>query len=254
MSESSREARFAVLSRRVVLFSAYVLAALAVGAFLTDRTALGIVILVLIGVMVFARGMWTLVRGMRTVQQPKAEVPVAPVASPDAPAPVDVVVPALLALNADDLPYRIDAARTADGVQVDVRWKSEELRWQTLFVRGRVAYSWRMEVRLDPASAHYAFTEWSGSAKTRAAVNAGGIQLDGNWTWKKGKSAYQRNVSVREGADGQIVVNGGTQPRTSWVGATSIAPGDAKVPVFTVLRNHGWRPKHDWFGARVFEK
>jgi hypothetical protein len=33
-----------------------------------------------------------------------------------------------------------------------------------------------------------------------------------------------------------------------------IKPADAKVPVFTVLRNNGWRPRFDWFGARLFEK
>lgn len=33
-----------------------------------------------------------------------------------------------------------------------------------------------------------------------------------------------------------------------------IKPADAKVPVFTVLRNNGWRPRRDWFGARLFEK
>ncbi|WP_370614574.1 hypothetical protein [Mumia sp. Pv 4-285] len=255
MDGSSREARFAVLSRRVLVLTAYALAAVAVVAFVTDRNTLGIAIVVLIGVLAFARAMWTVVRGLREIKRTKTELPTAlVVATPDEPALVDVVVPALLALNSDDLPYRIDAAPTPGGVHVDVRWKSEELRWQTLFVRGRVAYSWRMEVRLDPTSARYAFTEWSATAKTRAAAGSGGIALDGRWTWKKGKTAYQRSMSFREGADGQVTVAGDTGPRTSWVGVTYIRPGEAKEPVFSVLRNHGWRPKHDWFGARLFEK
>ncbi|SDU58643.1 hypothetical protein SAMN04488563_2961 [Jiangella alkaliphila] len=33
-----------------------------------------------------------------------------------------------------------------------------------------------------------------------------------------------------------------------------IRPADAKIPVFTVLRNHDWRPCLDWFDARLFEK
>lgn len=37
-------------------------------------------------------------------------------------------------------------------------------------------------------------------------------------------------------------------------GAVMIKPADAKVPVSTVLRNNGWRPRFDWFGARLFEK
>ena len=33
-----------------------------------------------------------------------------------------------------------------------------------------------------------------------------------------------------------------------------IKPADAKVPVFTVLRNNGWRPRLDWGFLRMFEK
>lgn len=54
--------------------------------------------------------------------------------------------------------------------------------------------------------------------------------------------------------DGQVTVTGPDGPRTSWEGAVMIKPADAKVPVFTVLRNNGWRPRRDWFGARLFEK
>ncbi|MGH1564800.1 hypothetical protein [Mumia sp. DW29H23] len=249
------EERFAVLSRKAVVLTGYALGALAVVAFVADRTAVGVTLVVVIFVMVVVRALWTLRRGLRVVAaRKKATVAVAPVATPRAPSPVDRVVGDLLAINDDELPYRLDATRTPDGVQVDVRWKSEELRWQTLFVRGSVAYTWRMEVTLDPERAQYRFTERSGTAKTRSAVGPGGVTLDGGWTWKRGKTAAQRAMSVSEGADGQVQVRGGHEVRTSWEGVTHIQPADAKVPVFTVLRNHGWRPRLDWFGARLFER
>jgi hypothetical protein len=127
-------------------------------------------------------------------------------------------------------------------VRVEVRWKVEEARWRTMFVRGTQAYAWRMEVDLDPAKSVYKFTEYSGSASTRSALSPGGAFVHANWKWRRGKTAGQTSATFVEGADGQITVN------------RVIRPADAKGPVFTVLRNNGWRPRLDWFGARMFEK
>lgn len=76
----------------------------------------------------------------------------------------------------------------------------------------------------------------------------------GDWTWRKGKTSGSRSATFVEGADGQVHVTGTGGTRTSWEGAVTIRPADAKIPVFTVLRNNGWRPRFDWFGARLFEK
>ena len=248
--------RFAVVSRVVVLVVGIALLACGALALASGRTVLGIALIVVAALLVIARGVWTAVRGTRAVEagREKAQVPDAPVVAPGSASPVDRVVADLVGMNSDGLPYRIDATRSGDDVQVEVRWKSEELRWKTLFVRGRVAYAWRMELTLDPAKAHYKFTEYSGTASTSAGFGPGGVYARGDWNWKRGKTAFQTSASFREGADGQIVVADASGARSSWEGATIIRPADAKKPVFTVLRNHGWRPRVDWAGSRMFEK
>lgn len=177
-----------------------------------------------------------------------------PVRGVGAPVPVDDVVAALVVMNSDAPPYTIEAAPSADGVRVDVRWKHEELRWQTLFVRGSQAFAWRMEVDLDPSTATYRFVEHSGQASVRAAQGPLGAVAYGHWSWKKGKTSGGTPATFVEGADGQVRVTGPDGPRTSWEGAVMIKPAAAKVPVFTLLRHHGWRPRREWFGARLLEK
>ncbi len=247
--------RFAVISRRVVFVVGSVLFVGAVLAILSGRVVLAIALLVPAVLGVVWRSLWTLRRGQRVLaEQKRAIVPDGPVRGSDAPASVDEVVGALVGMNSDGLPYRIEATRTADGVQVDVRWRIEEMRWQTLFVRGSQAYAWRMEVDLNPATARYKFVEYSGQTAYRAAAGPLGAVASSAWTWKRGKTSASRTMSVVEGADGQVRVSDSDGPRTSWEGAVSIRPADAKIPVFTVLRNHGWRPRFEWFMARLFEK
>jgi hypothetical protein len=247
--------RVAVVSRRVVFVLGSALFVGGVLAFLNGRVALGIALVVVAGLAVMARGLMTVMRGQRALAgREQADVPDGPVRGTDAPAPVDEVVGALVGMNSNGLPYQIEAARTADGVRVDVRWRTEELRWQTLFVRGTQAYAWRMEVDLDPATAQYKFVEYSGQAAFRAAAGPLGAMAHNDWTWRKGKTSGSRSATFVEGADGQVRVTGQGGSRTSWEGAVTIKPADAKIPVFTVLRNHGWRPRLDWFAARLFEK
>lgn len=247
--------RVAVISRRVVFVLGSALFVAGVLAFLSGRVALGIALVVVAGLAVLARGLMTVLRGQRALAgRERADVPDGPVRGSNAPASMDEVVGALVGMNSDGLPYWIEATRTADGVRVDVRWRTEELRWQTLFVRGTQAHAWRMEVDLDPATAHYKFVEYSGQAAFRAAAGPLGAIAYSDWTWRKGKTSGTRSATFVEGADGQIQVTGQGGTRTSWEGAVTIKPADAKIPVFTVLRNHGWRPRVDWFAARLFEK
>jgi hypothetical protein len=247
--------RFAVISRRVVFVVGSVLLVGGVLAILNDQVVLGIALVVVAFLAVLWRGLLTLRRGQRALaDRERAQVPDGPVRGADVPATVDEVARQLVAMNSDGLPYKIEASRSADGVRVDVRWKDEEMRWQTLFVRGSKAYAWRMEVDLDPSTARYKFVEHSGEASVRAAAGPTGAVAYGTWAWKKGKTSGGTSATFVEGADGQVTVVGPTGPRTSWEGAVMIKPADAKVPVFTVLRNNGWRPRLDWFGARFFEK
>lgn len=249
--------RFAVISRRVIFFSAYVVIPLGVLAIVTGRVALGITIIALFFVVVVVRVVWMAKRGLKAQAERRevAEVADVAVATPGSPSPVDQVVGELLALNSDRLPYLLEAQQGADGrVAVEVRWKSEEMRWQSLFVKGKVAYAWRMELDLDPARSRYAFVEYSGTADSRTVVGPGGASSRASWTWHRGKTAGRLNMSFAEGADGKVHVASSGETRSSWEGAVSIRPSDAKTPVLTLLRNHGWRPRFDWFGARLFEK
>ncbi|WP_141711876.1 hypothetical protein [Jiangella alba] len=244
-----------MISRRVVFVVGSALLVGGVLAILDDQVVLGIALLVVASLAVVWRGLVTVRRGRRALaDRERAEVPAGAVRSADDPAPVEDVVAALMGMNGDGLPYAIDASPTSDGVRVDVKWKHEEMRWQTLFVRGSQAYSWRMEVDLDPSKARYAFVEHSGTAAVRAAAGPLGAVAYGTWTWKRGKTSGGTSATFVEGADGQVTVTGPAGPRTSWEGAVMIKPADAKVPVFTVLRDNGWRPRRDWFGARLFEK
>lgn len=247
--------RFMVISRRIVFVVGSVLLVAGIVAILDGQVALGVALLVVTFLAVVWRGLLTVRRGQRALaDRERAEVPDGPVRSADAPSPVETVVADLVGMNSDGLPYQIDAKQGPDGVRVDVAWKHEEMRWQTLFVRGSQVYAWRMEVDLDPSTGRYTFVEHSGQASVRAAAGPLGATAYGNWTWKKGKTSGGTSATFVEGADGEVTVTGPTGPRTSWEGVVMIKPADAKVPVFTVLRNHGWRPRRDWFGARMFEK
>lgn len=251
----SRDQRFAVISRRVVFVGGSALFIGGVLAILNGQVGIGIALLVVTFLVVTWRGLMTLQRGRRALaDRDRAQVPDGPVRGTDAPAPVEDVVAALVGMNRDGLPYQIDASPSPDGVRVNVRWKNEEMRWQTLFVRGSQAYTWRMEVDLDPSTGRYKFVEHSGKASVRAAAGPMGAVAYGKWTWQKGKTSGGTSATFVEGADGQVTVTGPGGPRTSWEGVVMIKPADAKVPVFTVLRNSGWRPRFDWFGARLFEK
>lgn len=247
--------RIAVISRRVVFVGGLGLSTGAVLAILNDQMTLGIALFVVTFVAVMGRALMTVVRGWRALAgRKRAQAPVGPVRAADTPAPVEDVVAALLSMNSDDLPYAITTSDRPGGVRIEVRWKYEELRWQTLFVRGSQVYAWRMEIDLDPSKAHYRFVEYSGQASTRSAAGPLGVEAKAMRTWRKGKTFGGTSATFVEGADGQITVIGSTGPRTSWEGAVMIKPAAAKVPVFTLLRNNGWRPRRDWFGARLFER
>lgn len=251
----TKDQQFAVVSRRIVFVVGSIFFIGGVLAILSDQLLLGIVLVLVAALGVVWRGMWTFRRGQRALaEHERAQVPDGPVRATGAPAPVEDVVAQLVGMNSDGLPYQIDATRSHDGVRVTVQWKHEEMRWQTLFVRGSQAFAWRMEVDLDPAKAQYKFVEHSGKASVRTAAGPMGATAYGNWTWQKGKTSGGVSASFVEGADGQVTVTGPAGPRTSWEGAVMIKPADAKVPVFTVLRNNGWRPPRDWSGARLFEK
>ncbi|WP_353707073.1 hypothetical protein ABRQ22_13370 [Cellulosimicrobium sp. ES-005] len=221
----------------------------------TGRTGPGIVCLVL----AFCCGASIVVTAVVKVaaqQRGRARVTVVerPVATPARPSSLDVVVGALAEINGEDLPYEVTAQRTERGARVVVRWKTEDLRWQTVFSHGSRTYAWKMDVDLDAAHSRYRFVEYSASRARTTRMGPGGSHVDGGWEWERGKTAGRIRMSGVMTADGEVTSTSNQGVRTSWEGAVSIRPADAKVPVFTTLRNHGWRPRADWWGARLFEK
>lgn len=221
-------------------------------AFLSGRTTLAIGLWAVAFLCFLAIVGTAVAKGLRqTGSRPRAEAgPV--VAGADAPASLDGVLGALNALNSPDLPYEVTAEPAPQGALVTVRWRIEELRWKSLFSRGERVYNWKMLVTLDAARAQYAFTEYQAEARHDAQVWPPQVR----WSWAafRGKTAGQVKLSVVMTSTGEVVTSSPQGPRTSWEGAVAIRPADAKEPVITTLRNHGWRPRLDWWGARLFER
>ena len=232
-----------------------VVMAAAVGGFLAyaaDRVPLAILLWVVAGLGALSMVVTAVVKGMRQTSS-RARAQAGPVvATEDAPAPLPTVLAALDALNDPEIPYEIVVAPAPGGAEVTVRWRIEELRWRSIFGRGEIVYNWKMVVALDEARRTYGFTEFQ--AKTRNEQSVWPPRAAWRWEGFRGKTAGSLSMSVVMTSTGEVRTSAPDGPRTSWVGAVSIRPADAKVPVLTTLRNHGWRPRHDWFGARLFER
>ncbi|NEB76473.1 hypothetical protein G3I40_14745 [Streptomyces sp. SID14478] len=65
-----------------------------------------------------------------------------------APVPAGEVRAALLALNADDVPYVIQHG-DGDGADLVAQWRIAEPAWQTFFSRTQVTHAVRIRMRLD---------------------------------------------------------------------------------------------------------
>ncbi|ACZ29538.1 hypothetical protein Xcel_0499 [Xylanimonas cellulosilytica DSM 15894] len=205
---------------------------------------------------VAALAVWafTLVFRSTFAGQRKLLVPDAPVASPGSPSPLDVVLADLAALNSPDVPFEVTVTREGDGALVEARWLTEEMRWRTLFTRGSQVLAWRMEVRLDAGRATYKFVEYNASAAKEALLTPAGTPgAHAAWNWKRGKTAFQFQLSGVITVGGEVETTRYDGPQSSWGGAIAIAPRDVKIPVFRTLRNHGWRPPRDTAMARMFE-
>lgn len=226
-----------------------------VGGFLAHaagRTPLAILLWVVAGLCALSTILTAVVKAVRQTSARTTAQAGPVVATQDAPAPLPTVLAALDALNDPDIPYEIVVAPAAGGAEVTVRWRIEELRWRSIFGRGEIVYNWKMVVALDEARHTYGFTEFQAKARNEQSV----WPPRAAWQWEgfRGKTAGSTSMSVVMTSTGEVRTSGPEGPRTSWVGAVSIRPADAKVPVLTTLRNHGWRPRHDWFGARLFER
>ncbi|WP_062130922.1 hypothetical protein [Demequina aestuarii] len=153
-------------------------------------------------------------------------------------ASMEQVTDALVRLNELDLPYSVAVDGDVHKATVTVEWRTEELRWRTLLTRGRQVMRWRMLVKLDGETGRYTFTEL---ASTSTLVGSGAsASLTGARSWSRAKSMGAGSVT-KVWAAGQVDSPAGTASS----GSIRLVPADAKVPVFRILRAHGWRPKRD---------
>lgn len=162
-------------------------------------------------------------------------------------------VAALLALNGDDKPYQLDATQGPDGPVVSARWKVWDVRWKTLISGGTDQVDYQLDVRLQPPAGTYTFLE--GIAREQSSVQVTPLDVSAHKSWSafKGKTAgYQSREFV---IGGKVRATDGTGTQTqgrSWSG--TFRPADLKTPVVETLRGLGWRPPHDSWWARLWEK
>lgn len=164
----------------------------------------------------------------------------------DVAAPVDDVVWHLESLSENDVPYVVFAEAAGRDVKVTAQWLSEELRWRSFVQRGRTVRRWRMVVTLDVDRGTYSFTEYQSSSQIVGDLASG--TLSGVKSWSRGKTLGVGKVTAVWAA-GQVTSPEGRGQH----GQIALIPADAKVPVFTILRAYGWRPKRDTAFARAWE-
>lgn len=211
------------------------------------------IIVDVLAVVVTLLALWTLRGGAQQLVSLQDSIPIEGLESvvgdmPNSPEPVemDQVIDALMRLNDLDLPYSVTVEPKGDGALVKVQWRVEELKWRTVFTRGRRVMRWRLELRLDAAKGHYRFTEVSSHSEL---VGSGlSATLSGSKGGSRSKSIGAGSVT-KVWAAGQVVSPDG-EGRS---GSIRVVPSDAKVPVFRILRAHGWRPRKDSPLRRLWE-
>jgi hypothetical protein len=156
----------------------------------------------------------------------------------DSPAPIDQVVAALNQLNDRGLPCRLDFTYGRHGQVIAlVRWRAEEARWGNLFGAGLVRRTWVMKLKLKPRG-RYGFTETTGTLRADASLTSWRFALSGSIFIGKTMNAF-----------GMTRIWAPGQPMQELV----LQAGQAKIPIFTILRAYGWRPNQDWWLMRMFE-
>ena len=101
-------------------------------------------------------------------------------------------------------------------------------------------------LRLDTQTGTYTFIERSSVAQL---VGSGAsATLSGSKSWSRSKSLGAASVT-KVWAAGQVWDPDGTGAEAT----VRITPSDAKVPVFRIVRAHGWRAKRENVVSRIWE-
>ena len=154
------------------------------------------------------------------------------------PAPTATVIAALEALNSRGLPYCLEFSTNRWGRPViTVRWRIEDDQWKTILGTGEVKRTWVMRVTLRHGG-HYTFHETSALVAWDASLAQ--MSVTAQRSWFVGKSFGAMGLT-------KVWTPGHRQS------FAMVRPSDAKIPVFAILRAYGWRPRHDWWGNRMWE-
>jgi len=154
------------------------------------------------------------------------------------PTPPATVVAALDTLNNRGLPYCLEFSTSRRGFPViTVRWRIEEARWKTIFGAGAIKRTWMMRVTLRHGG-HYMFHETSAQVAWDASLARMSVTAQRSGFF--GKTFGAMGIT-------KVWAPGYQQS------SAMVRPSDAKIPVFTILRAYGWRPRHDWWGSRMWE-
>lgn len=174
-------------------------------------------------------------------------------------APLDAsdAVAALLAINAEDKPYRLavepaDPAAPNTPVVVSARWKVADVRWKSALGGGSYRFDYWLEVFLDASSGTYRFVEHEASDKTSVGLSPAGLHAQKESSRFRGKTFGQRSSKVIVSQKVTSADAGGEHEGAAWT--TTFRPTDVKEPVFEALRGLGWRPPHDSWWSRVWER
>jgi hypothetical protein len=151
-------------------------------------------------------------------------------------------VEAVLALNSQAETHRYAVEQDPDGTPVLLALCQVAGEKWTQGGYRPFSVDYRMEVRLDPGTGIYTFTERE--TETDPSQNLGGgttvSHQRGKFVTREHTAGGMMTPRVR-GADGEW---------KQW----NFNSGVVKKPLFAALRAQGWRPKRDsWFG-RLFER
>ncbi|WP_029067890.1 hypothetical protein [Jonesia quinghaiensis] len=161
------------------------------------------------------------------------------------PAPLDTVLQALLAINHKDLPYSVAVRKTRRGAKVSVGTRPEETRWTDALARGSSATSWQLVVTLRESNGTYHFGEFS----TGKHVTQSATSLSMRWSWSWAVSLTGSFTPVSHIWSPKDL----TQHGVNHVEGVRVRPTDMKMPVFAILRAHGWRPRWNNRFSELFE-
>lgn len=149
----------------------------------------------------------------------------------------------ILALNADDKPFRY----TAEGEAIVGEWKVADVKWSNLIAGGGVDEAYRITVTLDPGERTYSYTEHKSAGESQWGVQSGGgLSFEKRRSTLKGKTwgkTWGGGLASRVEQD--------EEPAGHSYGYR-FDTAEIKGPLLQTLAECGWQAKKAGLLARLF--